>query len=113
MGNNHSHDTKGGVQVQQSGSGTSTPRGSQRGAGSRSGSGGDLQGLAEAKEKAPLSMVPVEKLGKVRKDVYVHLISEGQLQGYIDVSCSMFVLIRVDNDHIGKSSTFDRFGLDR
>ncbi|PZC75395.1 hypothetical protein B5X24_HaOG206125 [Helicoverpa armigera] len=63
MGNHHSHETK--VGGEQSGSGTSTPRGSQRGAGSRSGSGGDLQGLAEAKEKAPPSMVPVEKLGKL------------------------------------------------
>lgn len=63
MGNHHSHDPK--VGSEQAGSGTSSPRGSQRGAGSRSGSGGDLQGLAEAKEKAPPSMVPVEKLGKV------------------------------------------------
>ncbi|XP_026730158.1 uncharacterized protein LOC113495579 isoform X1 [Trichoplusia ni] len=63
MGNHHSHDPK--VGSEQAGSGTSSPRGSQRGAGSRSGSGGDLQGLAEAKEKAPPSMVPVEKLGKL------------------------------------------------
>lgn len=79
MGNHHSHDSKGGGD--QSGSGTSTPRGSQRGAGSRSGSGGDLQGLAEAKEKPTLSLVPIEKLGKVRIDSYVHLISEGHRQG--------------------------------
>lgn len=62
MGNHHSHE-KG----EQSGSGHSTPRGSQRGASSRSGSGGDLQGLAEKSEKPPPSMVPVEKLGKVGK----------------------------------------------
>lgn len=59
MGSHHSHE-KG-----ESGSGSSTPRGSQRGASSRSGSGGDLQGLAEKTEKPPPSMVPVEKLGKV------------------------------------------------
>lgn len=64
MGNHHSHDSKGGGE--QGSSGTSTPRGSQRGSGSRSGSGGDLQGLAEKNDKPPPSMVPVEKLGKVR-----------------------------------------------
>lgn len=66
MGSHQSHDKADG-----SGSGTSTPRGSQRGAGSRSGSGGDLQGLAERQEKPPLSMVPVEKLGKVSASIYL------------------------------------------
>ncbi|CAB3247697.1 unnamed protein product [Arctia plantaginis] len=64
MGNHHSHDSKGGGE--QGSSGTSTPRGSQRGAGSRSGSGGDLQGIAEKNDKPPPSMKYVHKAGKCK-----------------------------------------------
>ncbi|XP_060806770.1 uncharacterized protein LOC106140278 isoform X2 [Amyelois transitella] len=66
MGNHHSHaQEKGTLANTNSGSGASTPRGgSQRGSGSRSGSGGDLQGL-EKPDKPPPSMVPVEKLAKL------------------------------------------------
>ncbi|XP_053617797.1 uncharacterized protein LOC128679521 isoform X2 [Plodia interpunctella] len=64
MGNHHSHEKESVVKTN-SGSGASTPRGgSHRGSGSRSGSGGDLQGL-EKSDKPPPSMVPVEKLAKL------------------------------------------------
>lgn len=86
MGSHHSHDSKSGGEG--NASGTSTPRGSQRGTGSRSGSGGDLQGLPERQDKPPPSMVPVEKLGKVR------LISEVMIFISSDVSTQKFVLIR-------------------
>ncbi|KAL0818639.1 hypothetical protein ABMA28_009064 [Loxostege sticticalis] len=83
MGNHHSHE-KG----EQSGSGHSTPRGSQRGASSRSGSGGDLQGLAEKSEKPPPSMVPVEKLGKLlaqrsQKEDGVNGVTEKSFSKYL------------------------------
>lgn len=62
MGNHSSHSTheKDGLE---SGSGTSTPRGSTRG--TRSGSSGELQGQQEKVETQTTSLVPVEKLGKV------------------------------------------------
>ncbi|XP_021205458.2 uncharacterized protein LOC114246224 [Bombyx mandarina] len=83
MGSHQSHDKADG-----SGSGTSTPRGSQRGAGSRSGSGGDLQGLAERQEKPPLSMVPVEKLGKLlaqisQKEDGINGVTENSFKKYL------------------------------
>ncbi|CAG9791135.1 unnamed protein product [Diatraea saccharalis] len=62
MGSHQSHENK--TDKTEAVSGNSTPRGSQRGS-SRSGSGGDLQGLQEKVEKPPPSMVPVEKLGKL------------------------------------------------
>lgn len=68
MGNHSSHDKPG---TDGSGSGASTPRGSTRGG--RSGSSGELQGQTEKPEApAPLSLVPVEKLGKVRLPSNLH-----------------------------------------
>lgn len=58
MGNHASHEKASG---DQGGSGTSTPRGSQRG--TRSGSSGELPEKQEAPQST--SMVPVEKLAKV------------------------------------------------
>lgn len=78
MGNHHSHE-KESVLKTNSGSGASTPRGgSHRGSGSRSGSGGDLQGL-EKSDKPPPSMVPVEKLAKVSWRAN----EQGRRQGYL------------------------------
>lgn len=86
MGNHHSNDMKGGVD--QGGSGTSTPRGSQRGGSSRSGSGGDLQGLPERSDKPPPSMIPVEKLGKLlvqrsQKEEGVNGVTENCFSKYL------------------------------
>ncbi|KAJ0173378.1 hypothetical protein K1T71_011554 [Dendrolimus kikuchii] len=83
MGNHHSNDNKG----EQSGSGTSSPRGSQRGTGSRSGSGGDLQAL-DKQEKPPLSLVPVEKLGKLlvqrsQKEDGINGVTEKSFTNYL------------------------------
>ncbi|KAM3957867.1 uncharacterized protein ACR2FA_008135 [Aphomia sociella] len=60
MGSQQSHEKPSGINV--ASDANSSRRGSQRGSTSRSGSGGDLQGLPE---NAPPSMVPVEKLGKL------------------------------------------------
>lgn len=66
MGNHSTHE-----KISEAGSGNNSPRGSTRG--SRSGSG-DLQGQQEKPEPQPASLVPVEKLGKVRLRYILELI---------------------------------------
>ncbi|CAK1552419.1 unnamed protein product [Leptosia nina] len=84
MGNHSSHEKSG---TDGSGSGTSTPRGSTRG--NRSGSNGEVQGQPEKPEPAaPLSLVPVEKLGKLlvqrsQKEDGVNGVTENSFTKYL------------------------------
>ncbi|XP_045453828.1 uncharacterized protein LOC123663176 [Melitaea cinxia] len=85
MGNHSSHSTheKDGLE---SGSGTSTPRGSTRG--TRSGSSGELQGQQEKVETQTTSLVPVEKLGKLlahrsQKEDGINGVTENSFTKYL------------------------------
>ncbi|XP_045503405.1 uncharacterized protein LOC123700276 [Colias croceus] len=83
MGNHSSHEKSA---TDGSGSGTSTPRGSTRG--TRSGSSGELQGQQEKAESQPLSLVPVEKLGKLlvqrsQKEDGVNGVTENSFTKYL------------------------------
>lgn len=61
MGGHHSHELKDG----EGGSGFNTPRGGSRRGTTPRGSAGDIE---KPDKPQPTSMVPVEKLGKVRID---------------------------------------------
>lgn len=69
MGNHSTHE-----KVSEAGSGSNSPRGSTRGTRSGSGEVSSEQGQQEKPEPQTASLVPVEKLGKVRLCYFLECI---------------------------------------